>query len=156
MTCPAKFPCSAASLLCPFRVARVSRLIGKSHTTANSCGWQVNSEALRLPALTGAGPKIPPNARNATLNRVALHCSALVTGLPNNLRTAVVSAVPTSDFPGRSASFKDRFVGGCSCRVSALLWAGQNSSSVQLPQMRPPPSSSGSISAPPASPGGPA
>ena len=41
INCSAKFPCSAASLLCPFRVARVSRLIGKSDITVNRCGWQV-------------------------------------------------------------------------------------------------------------------
>ena len=28
-------------MLCPFRVARVSRLIGKSDITVNRCGWQV-------------------------------------------------------------------------------------------------------------------
>jgi hypothetical protein len=33
----------AASLLCPFRVARVSRLIGNSDITANSRGWQVTN-----------------------------------------------------------------------------------------------------------------
>lgn len=44
----AKLPYSAASALCPFtafsiaiRVARVSRLIGKSDTTAKRTGWQV-------------------------------------------------------------------------------------------------------------------
>ena len=44
----AKLPCSAASALCPFqqfqngfRVARVSRLIGKSDTTAKRVGLQV-------------------------------------------------------------------------------------------------------------------
>jgi len=47
MNCPAKFPCSAASLHCPFRVARVSRLIGNSHITVNSSGWQVNPAPLR-------------------------------------------------------------------------------------------------------------
>jgi hypothetical protein len=35
----------AASLLCPSRVARVSRLIGKSDTTAIHPGWQVHSKA---------------------------------------------------------------------------------------------------------------
>jgi hypothetical protein len=34
-------------LLCPFRVARVSRLIGKSDITANERGWQ--AETQRLP-----------------------------------------------------------------------------------------------------------
>ena len=57
MTCSAKFPCSAASLLSPFRVARVSRLIGNSHTTVNSCGWQVNSTA---PSPIGTGLNLEP------------------------------------------------------------------------------------------------
>jgi len=38
----AEGPCSAASALCPVRVARVSRLIGNSDTTANRSGWQVS------------------------------------------------------------------------------------------------------------------
>jgi hypothetical protein len=41
LNCAAKLPCSATSALCPFRVARVSRLIGKSDTTYNRPGWQV-------------------------------------------------------------------------------------------------------------------
>ena len=57
MNCPAKFPCSAASLLCPFRVARVSRLIGNSDTTANCCGWQANSVAYRIRPV-GRHPKL--------------------------------------------------------------------------------------------------
>jgi hypothetical protein len=55
ITCPAKFPCSAASLLCPFRVARISRLIGKSDITSNSRGWQVELRGSRLPAPLYAG-----------------------------------------------------------------------------------------------------
>src|ERR1035441_6526930 len=38
----AKLLCSAASLLYPFRVARVSRLIRKTNTTAKHTGWQVD------------------------------------------------------------------------------------------------------------------
>ena len=37
----AKLPRSAASALCPFRVARVSRLIGYFDSTAKTAGWQV-------------------------------------------------------------------------------------------------------------------
>jgi hypothetical protein len=37
----AKLPYSAASLLYPHRVARISRLIGKSDTTVIWDGWQV-------------------------------------------------------------------------------------------------------------------
>jgi hypothetical protein len=37
----AKLPYSTASLLYPSRVARISRLIGKSDTTVNQDGWQV-------------------------------------------------------------------------------------------------------------------
>ena len=37
----AKFPCSAASSLCPAWEARVSRLIGKFDTTASGRKWQV-------------------------------------------------------------------------------------------------------------------
>ena len=52
-----KLPCSAASALCPFRVARVSRLIGNFDTTVKLPGLQVHfggtlgSESLY--ALTG-------------------------------------------------------------------------------------------------------
>ncbi len=71
MNCPAKSPCSAASLLCPFRVARVSRLIGNSHTTVNSIGWQANFEhpgasSFNLDVAPKAETQDPPNARNAT------------------------------------------------------------------------------------------
>jgi hypothetical protein len=74
------------------------------------------SELMRLASELQA-----PQTQETPLQRVALHCSALVTGLPANSWAAVVSAAPTSDFPGRSASFEGRFVGGCSCRVSAFL-----------------------------------
>jgi hypothetical protein len=40
--CGFKLPYSAASSLYPFRVARVSRLIGKFDSTAKPLGWQVN------------------------------------------------------------------------------------------------------------------
>ncbi len=36
-------------LALPFRVARVSRLIGNFDTTANGCGWQANSAATGFP-----------------------------------------------------------------------------------------------------------
>ena len=39
-----KLPCSAANLLYPSRVARISRFIGISDTTVNRCGWQVYFE----------------------------------------------------------------------------------------------------------------
>jgi hypothetical protein len=42
MNCTAKFPCPAASLLSPIRVARVSRLIGNFDTTAKPRGWQAD------------------------------------------------------------------------------------------------------------------
>ena len=49
MNCAAKIPCLAASLLSPFRVARVSRLIGKTDSTVKSCGWQVRCASRRSP-----------------------------------------------------------------------------------------------------------
>jgi len=126
MTCSAKFPCSAASLLSPFGGSRqpldrqlsyyseLMRLASKLHSSqpiGTASTWN---------------PK-PSNARNATPKRVALHCLALVTGLPKFV-AAVVSADTASRLPGRSASTKDRCVGGCSYRVASSLWAGQNSS----------------------------
>jgi len=42
MHSPGEASLLAASLLCPFWVARVSRVIGKSDSTANSCGWQAS------------------------------------------------------------------------------------------------------------------
>ena len=67
----AKLPCSAASLLCPFRVARVSRLIGKSDTTVNRGRlasrnlWQATS------ALNMRCTQSTQTHRNATPNGVA-------------------------------------------------------------------------------------
>ena len=68
MACPAKF-LARGELALPFRVARVSRLIGNFHTTGNSCGWQAVF-ALPVPI---SPLKSTPNARNATLNQVAFH-----------------------------------------------------------------------------------
>ena len=61
MNCTAKFPCQAASLLSPIRVARVSRLIGNLDTTAKPPGWQADfasgEPAPHLPGnLSAAGP----------------------------------------------------------------------------------------------------
>jgi len=71
----AKIPCSAASLLCPFRVARVSRLIGNFDSTANGGGWQVTNVApARAPTefhpiqREEEGEKEEIKARNATLS----------------------------------------------------------------------------------------
>jgi len=62
----AKLPCSAASALCPFqsfqknfRVARVSRLIGKSDTTAKPVGLQVGLCPYPFYSIRIAGAQAP-------------------------------------------------------------------------------------------------
>jgi hypothetical protein len=72
---------------------------------------------------------LTPDARNATPLGVAFPCPAMATGLPKNLWAAVISATPATDFPDRLIPFEGRFVGGFSCRVSAVLWAAGLSSS---------------------------
>ena len=128
MNYPAKLPCFTASLLCPSRVARVSRLIGKSDTTANGRRWQVKLRRLPDSAPISQPPqfvrKPPQNARNATLCRVAFRCTALVTGpqtIPGwwSLPPCLFETFPAGH------PFEGRCFGVRSCRVSSLIWAGR-------------------------------
>lgn len=114
MTCPAEVSLLAASLLCPFRVARVSRLIGNSHTTVNFCGWQAAS---RLCGIWPCGPRPSPGRPKTAQTQEAplqtewrLTCVAQVTGLPTICGRLVDSAVPTSDFPAGLPLVEDRYV----------------------------------------------
>ena len=70
-----------------FWVACVSRLIGKSDTTAKRLGWQVDfvQTVLRnLHLLDQNGTELLADAENATPIGVAFRCPALVTGLPES------------------------------------------------------------------------
>jgi hypothetical protein len=81
----AEGPCSAASALCPVRVARVSRLIGISDTTANSLGWQVsNPQGLRrcFPSSPCRVALVQAPKAQTPLLRSGACFPALVTGLP--------------------------------------------------------------------------
>ena len=101
------------------RVARVSRLIGNSVTTANSRDWQVNSPAFWIPAPMGAGPNRGSKSRQTqetplqTEWRSAVLCRSLAS---KQSMAGGFSTVPTTDIPDRSVPFEGRFVGGCSCR----------------------------------------
>lgn len=89
-------PGSAASLLYPFRVARISRLISNLNTTAKPPCWQVNFGVIR-----GSGLRRPissPYVQNATPFGVASRCPALGTGLPNFLWAVAYATAPYSDF----------------------------------------------------------
>jgi hypothetical protein len=86
------------------------------------------------PRLPASGPALRrlrrkknlPNARNATLNRVAFpYILSMATGLPNDLRTVVSPPYQLQTCP-TGLPFEGRFYGGCSCRASALLGAGRN------------------------------
>ena len=111
----------------PFWVARVSRVIGKSDTTAKRGGWQV---VFRVTA-SGSRPtggqipyaKTRPDTENATSREVASLDPARVTGLRSRLRAAAMATAPVAGIPGCILFYVDgRFVGGNSCRAPALLW----------------------------------
>ena len=108
-------------MLCPFRVACVSRLIGNLDTTANLPGWQVHLCVLYGKSLPRRSMPFRFNAETPPQPGWRFCCPALVTGLPNMNRTMALSTVPIADFPA-GFPFVGRFVGGGSCRV--LLFFG--------------------------------
>jgi hypothetical protein len=147
----AQFPSSAASALCPVGVARVSRLIGKSDTTAKSQGWQVPSSPHRPSShslreyrrrmLADSAPlesrrqhdspqpvrktrNAIPETRNATPSGVAFRCPALVTGLPSNCGRWLFPSRLLQAFRPVSPC-RSRFVGGWLLPGPAILWAGR-------------------------------
>jgi len=123
-----------------FRVARVSRLIGYFDTTAKHSGWQVHFGGrllrnLRAATLHGIElDSVPGHAANSSKRKnatpksgVSLSCAG---HWPPKYRVDGSSlTVPTADFPAGHPFFEGRFVGDCSCRASALLWAGRISPS---------------------------
>ena len=106
-----------------FRVARVSRLLGKSDTTANHRGWQVEfcSDFAGADHFGLKLAKAQTRKRHSIWSGVSV--SYVATGLPSRTWTVVISTVPTADFPtGFPFFLKGRFVGGGSCR--GLLFFG--------------------------------
>jgi hypothetical protein len=105
------------------RVARVSRLIGNSDSTAKRRGWQVDlcgsrgQGGILEKTLTGKGrglsherkrskrSKNVPNAQNATPIGAAFRGPALATGLPKHCGRWFLSTVPTADYPSRFIPF---------------------------------------------------
>ena len=116
-----ELPYSAASALCPAGVARVSRLIGKSDTTAKRLGWQVNfaQTGLRSPShLYQIGTEC--RKRHSDRSGVSLSCAGHWP--PKQMRTMVVSIAPSAGSSGRFTLLRGRFIGGGSCRI--LLFFG--------------------------------
>jgi hypothetical protein len=117
----AKLPCSAASALCPFRVARVSRLIGKSDTTAKRPRWQVYFRGYLLDKLGNSAQNGPEcKKRHSDQSGVSLSCAGHWP--PKQLRTVVISTAPSAGSSGRFPLLRGRYLGGCSCRI--LLFFG--------------------------------
>jgi hypothetical protein len=122
----AEDPCFAASALSPVRVARVSRLIGNSDTTANRRGWQV----FRLRRFTQmsflrtwlAQFETSPQSTNATPIGVAHTVLRWSLASQLNVWPVVFSTVPTAGSPDRYVPLSGPLLGGCSCRVSAFFW----------------------------------
>jgi hypothetical protein len=113
-------------LALPFRVARVSRLIGNPDITANGCGWQVNFAAPRFPAAAGAFPNglfMTRQTQEAPLPsewRFSVPCWSLASRINCGRRYLPPRLLQS---PDRSLPFEGRFVGGYSYRVSAHSWA---------------------------------
>ena len=108
----------AASLLFPSRVARVSRLIGKSDTTAIHPGLQVRGT-----------PHFQQN--RFSLSQIAAKRQNATPKWSGVLLSCAGHWPPKSTVDGgclhraycRLSRPVSRFIGGCSCRASAVLWA---------------------------------
>ena len=82
------------------RVARVSRLIGNSDSTAKPAAWQVRD--VERSFFGNGRVEVIPYVRNAT-PRSGVSKPALVTGLPAKWRVASVCAAPAAGFPAGSS-----------------------------------------------------
>ena len=121
----AKLPCSAASLLYPSRVARISRFIGKSDITVNQGGWQVNFQGtgadasqfcpcMHFGTFSSSKQIVPSLFCNSAPKRTERHSkwsgvlAVLRWSLASQIMwwTAVFSTVPTAGCPGRSFPFR--------------------------------------------------
>jgi len=102
-------------------VARVSRLIGKSDSTAKRPGWQVGMATQRgWKEAKGCWRAFGPKRGNATPIGVAFRSPALVTG-PQIVDVRWVFHRTYCRLSDRSSLFEGRFVGGGSCRAPAHL-----------------------------------
>jgi hypothetical protein len=89
------------------RVARVSRLIGNSDTTAKICLWQVALwwQGISCGGSRGAektltaGENQPKRQETPPRSERRLGTPAFVTGLPNKRKAVAVSTAPVSGFP---------------------------------------------------------
>jgi hypothetical protein len=120
----------AASALCPFGVARVSRLIGKSDTTAKRAGWQVHK---RGTGKRGIGSRA---IRVSSQQQAPIH----ETPLQTEWRFAVLrwslasQAIEDGGYihrafcrlSGRFPLLRGRYFGGWLLPGPAVLWAGRN------------------------------
>jgi hypothetical protein len=121
----AELPCSAASALCPLKaissalgVARVSRLIGKSDTTAKRPGWQVYFVGTRLPTLARPKNYAKHKKRHSEEWRFAVLRWSLASQLDEGGGCLLRACCRPSD---RFPLLRGRFSGGCSCRVLLFL-----------------------------------
>jgi len=121
-----ELPCSAASALCPAGVARVSRLIGKSDTTAKCSGWQVDFgqtglRNLHLLDQIGTGRR----KRHSNWSGVSLSCAGHWP--PKQLRTMVIFIAPSAGLFRPVSPFEGPLLWRWLLPDPAVLWAGRDS-----------------------------
>ena len=125
---------SAASLLIPNPGARISRVIGKSDTTAKRIGWQVGflsrSLTLEVPKVIYAGPAAErmrgEDASRSTKRHSQWSDASRVPPChwpPVHHWPADCATVPHRLSPAGYSLVESRFVGGYSCRVPVVLRA---------------------------------
>ena len=125
---------SAASLLIPNPGARVSRVIGKSDTTAKRNGWQVGfwrrGLTLQVPKVIRAGSGAERMRSEDASRRTKRHSQWSGASRvppchwpPVHHWPADCATVPYRLSPAGYSLVESRFVGGYSCRVPVVLRA---------------------------------
>jgi hypothetical protein len=133
MSCFRRLAGPAASLPSPTWVARVSRVIGNSDTTANPTGWQVGTFLDSGLQVTSGRTRVQ-NKSATRLSGALLPRLAPVTGLPRQMvGDGFLPIAPIAGLPSRlSPYFRERSLSVCSCRAPAWFRAGRSLNSPDI------------------------